>query len=456
MMFIFVILGLLSCNELAVSGAVTPVFVQLGDDVLLEVKKPVVLTEETDFFWKFNTTYSIVKLPYESKEIIFKKYSGRAELSDQNHSLLLKNLQQADSGRYVALVAGERDRIIAEYKVIVQNPVSPVKLSVDSVSNSADSCNLTVTCSTQDRNISSTFGCDTQTCYQKGGEQSEDTTSGSSLRVYLLSDSIFCNHSNQVSWTKDLKKIWLLCSSTAGSTAVTPVFVQKGCDVLLEVKKPVVLTEEEDFFWKFNTSYSIVKLSYESKKIIFKRYSQRAELSYQNHSLLLKNLQQADSGRYVALVTGVTRDRKLAEYKVIVQNPVSPVNLSVDSVSNSADSCNLTVTCSTQDPDISSTFRCDTQTCNQMEGEQSEDTTSGSSLHVYLLNDSIFCNHSNQVSWTKDMKEIQHFCRLAGSESLSAGIPVCLVRTVVFSVGLVIMVSAVISVHLMEKLKKQK
>ena len=110
--FLYVLLG---------STAATPVFVKLGDDVLLEVKKPVVLTEETDFFWKFNKSNCVVKLSYDNKTIIYKKYSGRAELSDQNHSLLLKNLQQADSGNYVAQVTGEKDRIIAEYKVIVQS-----------------------------------------------------------------------------------------------------------------------------------------------------------------------------------------------------------------------------------------------------------------------------------------------------------------------------------------------
>eukprot|EP00064_Thunnus_orientalis_P004887 superscaffoldBa00000463_g4900 len=139
-----------------------------------------------------------------------------------------------------------------------------------------------------------------------------------------------------------------------------------------------------------------------------------------------------------------------------VADPVSPVQLSVNSSSIRTESCNLTVSCSTEHSHISSTFRCDTQTCYQEGGEQSEVTSSGSSLHVYLLNDSIICNHSNQVSWTKDLREIQPLCSsTAGSESLSAGIAVCLVRTVVLSVGLVIMVSAVISVHLMEKLKKQ-
>ncbi|XP_044224491.1 uncharacterized protein LOC122994024 [Thunnus albacares] len=290
------------------STAVTPVFVKQGDDVLLEVKEPVVLTEGDDFFWMFSQTYSVVQLSYDNKIIIFEKYSGRAELSDQNGSLLLKNLQQADSGRYVAQVIGERDRNIAEYKVIVQNPVTPVKLSVDSVSNSTESCNLTVSCRTERSHISSTFRCDTQTCNQMGGEQPEDTSSDSSLHVYLLNDHIICNHSNQVNWTKDLKKIRTLCP--------------------------------------LNT------------------------------------------------------------------DPVTPVNLSVDSVSNSIESCNLTVSCSTERSHISSTFRCDTQTCYQKGGEQSEVTSSDSSLRVYLLNDFIICNHSNQVNWTKDLKKIQTLCPL--------------------------------------------
>ncbi|XP_067462654.1 CD48 antigen-like isoform X2 [Thunnus thynnus] len=397
MMFIFVILGLLLCEEVAGSSNVTTVFVQKGKDLHLDVKKPVVLGNQAEFKWTVNNTHNIVRLSPDNETRIIPGYEGRAEVSLQSHSLLLKNVQQSDSGDYTAHITGDEDQCLAEYKVIIQDPVSPVNLSVDSVSNSTESCNLTVSCSTERSHINSTFGCDTQTCYQEGGEQSEVTTSGSSVHVYLLNDSIICNHSNQVSWTKDLKKIQTLCPLNTVSGAVTPVFVKLGDNVLLEVKKPVVLTEEEDFFWRFNTSYSIVKLSYESKETIFKKYSQRAELSDQNHSLLLKNLQQADSGRYVAQVTGGI-DRIIAEYKVIVQNPVSPVNLSVDFVSNSTESCNLTVSCRTERSHISSTFRCDTQTCYQKGEEQSEVTTSDSSLCVYLLNDYIICNHSNQIS----------------------------------------------------------
>ncbi|KAL3988869.1 hypothetical protein ACER0C_013187 [Sarotherodon galilaeus] len=147
----------------------------------------------------------------------------------------------------------------------------------------------------------------------------------------------------------------------------------------------------------------------------------------------------------------------LTEYNITVQDPVSPVDLTVNSVSSSSDSCNLTVTCSTKHAHISSIFTCDTTTCYQEGGEQSEVTTSGASLHVYLSNLSVICDHSNQVSWTRDMKNIEHiYALLTGCGSLSDGISVCVVKTVVFSVRLIIMVFAVISVHITEKVERQK
>ncbi|XP_062284442.1 SLAM family member 5-like [Scomber scombrus] len=240
----------------------------------------------------------------------------------------------------------------------------------------------------------------------------------------------------------------LLCKELAGSSAVTTVFVQKGKNLHLDVNKPVVIPESDEFRWRVNDIYNVVRLPPDNKTKIVDPYKGRVEFSVQSHSLLLKNVQHSDSGDYTAVISG-DKNQPLTEYKVIIQDPVSPVQLSVNSVSNSTESCNLTVTCSTEDSLINSTFRCDKQTCNQEGGEQSKNTISGSSLRVYLFNDFIICNHSNQVSWTRDMKEIRHLCT-AGPQSIS----LCLVKTVVFSVGLIIMVSAVISVHLMERLKK--
>ncbi|XP_062284236.1 CD48 antigen-like [Scomber scombrus] len=241
----------------------------------------------------------------------------------------------------------------------------------------------------------------------------------------------------------------LLCKELAGSSAVTTVFLQKGKDLHLDVNKTVVLVEDDEFKWTINNTRNVVRLFPDKTTRLHDSYKGRVEFSVQNHSLLLKNVQQGDSGDYTAHITG-DKNQLLAEYKVIIQDPVSPVQLSVNSVSNSTESCNLTVTCSTEDSLISSTFRCDTQTCNQEGGEQSKVTTSGSSLHVYLFNDFIICNHSNQISRTGDIKQIQPLC------SPTAGVSLCLVKTVVFSVGLIIMVSAVISVHLMKRLKKQE
>ncbi|KAM6920085.1 uncharacterized protein PEZ65_012459 [Lycodopsis pacificus] len=247
----------------------------------------------------------------------------------------------------------------------------------------------------------------------------------------------------------------LVCIEAQGSSAVTTVFVKKGDDLILNVDDDAYFV-----YWKFNERV-IVAFGPEGGRIIDPGFTGRIEFPVKTCSVKLKNLQEADSGVYTAEVLGFDGFQTLAEYKVTVQGPVSPVELTVDSVdsvdSRSSDSCNLTVTCSTQHSHISSTFRCVSRTCSQEGGERPELTTSGASLHVYLLNSSIICNHSNQVNWNKDFKRIEHFCpQYAGSEGSSAGTSVYLVKMVVFSVGLIIMVSAVITVHLMEKFRKHK
>ncbi|XP_054483377.1 uncharacterized protein LOC129116551 [Anoplopoma fimbria] len=256
----------------------------------------------------------------------------------------------------------------------------------------------------------------------------------------------------------------LVCIEAQGPIAVTPVFVKKGDDLILNVDADV----PEDFVlvdWKFNKTVNMVIFIPGKESTISPDFTGRLEFPVKKFSVKLKNLQKADSGVYTARVLTILGDQPLAEYKVTVEDPVSPVKLTVDPVDPldpldplvSRSSCNLTVTCSTQDSHISSTIRCVNQTCSQEGGEQSEVTTSGASLWVYLLNSSIICNHSNHVSWTNDVIMIGDFCpKYPGSESPSAGISVYLVKIVVFSVGLVIMVSAVITVHLMEKLKKHK
>ncbi|XP_060940516.1 uncharacterized protein LOC133018216 [Limanda limanda] len=326
-----------------------------------------------------------------------------------------QNVQQADSGCYTAAVIGEEITYVGKYSVTVQDPVSPVNGTVDLLSSSSDSCNLTVTCSTQDsHHIISTFRCDTNTCSQdEGGERSKVTTSGASLRVYLSEAfSVICSHSNQVSSDEHITIIRDFCflipaPEPPGAFIAFVIITVIKVLVIIAISAAFVghqLKGKHESVDKEETVYENVQNNYDG----------RVEIFLQNHSLLLKNVQQADSGRYTAAVFG-DKDTYVGKYSVTVQDPVSLVNGTVDLLSSSSDSCNLTVTCSTQDSHhINSTFRCDTNTCSQEEGGQrSKVTTSGTSFHVYLSKGfSVICNHSNQVSSDEHTTMIRDFCFL--------------------------------------------
>ncbi|KAI4809594.1 hypothetical protein KUCAC02_018468 [Chaenocephalus aceratus] len=165
----------------------------------------------------------------------------------------------------------------------------------------------------------------------------------------------------------------------------------------------------------------------------------------------LNNLEEADSGVYTAVLEKV-KPENVAKYNVKIQDRASLPLLTVSSVSESSSSCSFTATCSSQDSHINSTFSCDNNTCSQEGGERSEGIPD-TFLQVHQLSGSIICNHSNHVSWTNTTLIIKDVCHQHDDPE---GLSVCLVKTCVFSVGLIIMVSAVITVHLMEKLNKNK
>ncbi|XP_029930613.1 SLAM family member 9-like [Myripristis murdjan] len=185
------------------SSTVTSRFVLKGEDVTLDVQKPDI-QEGTIFTWRFKREDNVVRL-FNEKPFISPNYTGRVEFSLEDYSLLLKSLTEADSGVYSAVLSGYKEKKLTEYEVTVQERVSPVHLTVNS--SSSDSCNFTVTCSSQNSSISSTLTCDGGNCSLEGGERSEVTASAASLRVYLLNGSVICNHSNQVSSSEDRKKI---------------------------------------------------------------------------------------------------------------------------------------------------------------------------------------------------------------------------------------------------------
>uniref|UniRef100_A0A3Q3L8I4 Immunoglobulin domain-containing protein n=1 Tax=Labrus bergylta TaxID=56723 RepID=A0A3Q3L8I4_9LABR len=207
------------------SERLTPVFVQTGTDLLLDVKEPVVLKEGDSFKWTVGSV-NVVRLVHGGIPTISPNYTSRAELSAQNHSLLLKNVQKRDSGVYRARLSADNNSDVAEYSVtVLVITLLTVKLC------SSDSTKVTVICSTEDSLINSTFTCDNQTCSHEGGERAEIISPGASLDVYLEHGSVICNHSNQVSSTRDIQKIEDLC----GSKIFTVVAIVLSLVVVLAV-----------------------------------------------------------------------------------------------------------------------------------------------------------------------------------------------------------------------------
>ncbi|XP_023992647.1 SLAM family member 7-like [Salvelinus sp. IW2-2015] len=202
----FPIAILLTLLHQAEPSAVTSVFVLKGQDVHLDVQTNVKLKKDVDvLFWKFNRSDNVVKYP---PKVTFEGYEDRTEFSEGDFSLLLKNLQEGDSGLYDAVVSGNKDRKVAAYLIEVQERVEPPVLTVDSVSSINATCNVTVTCRGQ--NTSVTSSCNNSTCSQVGGESRGAETSTVPL-LSVAGGSIICNHSNQVSWANDTKEIKTIC-----------------------------------------------------------------------------------------------------------------------------------------------------------------------------------------------------------------------------------------------------
>uniref|UniRef100_A0A672JNZ8 Immunoglobulin V-set domain-containing protein n=1 Tax=Salarias fasciatus TaxID=181472 RepID=A0A672JNZ8_SALFA len=204
-------------------------------------------------------------------------------------------------------------------------------------------------------------------------------------------------------------ELFSLTFSTEDSS-VPPVFVQKGKDVLLDVDN---VTEGFNLFvWRLEKeSLSLVAFGRDGTSQISPAYTGRIDIpDNKKYSVILKNLQETDSRVYSARETTDDGDSTLVQHNIIVQDVVSPVQLELNSVSSSSHSCNVTLTCSTADSHISSTFRCIDQKCDQDGGNQSEITNSSSTLQVYLSNVTVICKHRNQVSSTEDRTDIQHVC----------------------------------------------
>ncbi|KAK9538498.1 hypothetical protein VZT92_003662 [Zoarces viviparus] len=103
------------------SSNVTTVFLQKGDDLILNVDD---VTEEVFLVdWKFNKMAYIVIFAPDGNRSVHNEFIGRVEFLVKKFSVKLKNLQEADSGVYAAgVLMHQGEKQLVEYKVTVQGP----------------------------------------------------------------------------------------------------------------------------------------------------------------------------------------------------------------------------------------------------------------------------------------------------------------------------------------------
>jgi len=105
------------------------------------------------------------------------------------------------------------------------------------------------------------------------------------------------------------------------------VFVLKGEDLLLNVTEDDVLQDVFSFSWKFKENQKVLIVHPGNNPNVFPDYTGRIEFLVNNFSVKLKNLQEADSGVYSAVVTKLSgEETEAAKYKIKVQGRF--VNLS--------------------------------------------------------------------------------------------------------------------------------
>uniref|UniRef100_A0A3B3E1T1 Immunoglobulin subtype domain-containing protein n=1 Tax=Oryzias melastigma TaxID=30732 RepID=A0A3B3E1T1_ORYME len=219
-------------------SALTPVFVQTGEDVVLDVNGADCSEDSVVIVWRFNQNVNLVRLlcHNDTKPTVNRlKYQDRAEITEIT-SLKLKNCQKSFSGVYSVIRSFDKDEVVAEYNVTVE--VSPVLLNVDSVFNSSNFCNLTVTCRTDHSHISSSFTCGSESCKQDDGQQTNVTKQENLLQVYLSDDSVICNHSNHVSWANSTEKIRLIYNADQTGHGIWVII--GGCVIALVIIAGVI------------------------------------------------------------------------------------------------------------------------------------------------------------------------------------------------------------------------
>ncbi|XP_030629360.1 uncharacterized protein LOC115811341 [Chanos chanos] len=235
----------------------------------------------------------------------------------------------------------------------------------------------------------------------------------------------------------------LVLSKSSVFHAEKSVFVQEGQSVQLDIQDKEIKISL--LVWQFNSTQTVVHC-FDKNVYVSGDFENRVEFNKKTFSLTLKDMEKIHGGLYTAKeIAG--EEKIVAQYLITVLDPVVAPVLSVLSNWSSSDSCNVTLACRGHDLFVASS--CNRRFCS----EESVTSSQGSMLRLSVTDNSILCNHSNKVSWRVDAREIKLLCPfIKDAVTPPAGVPMYLLRTVLLSVTLVLMMSAVITVHIRERL----
>ncbi|XP_064202077.1 uncharacterized protein LOC135260621 isoform X2 [Anguilla rostrata] len=182
------------------------------------------------------------------------------------------------------------------------------------------------------------------------------------------------------------------------------LFVREGGSVRLDVQGYEGL-QFSTLSWYFNISTTILEYIIGFKLTFYNNYNISTEFDQKNFTLLLKNVQERDSGIYTAKITEEGQLKDLASYSITVQEAPPTPEVGVALLSSDGGFCMVSVNCSAKDTWAS--YTCDHDDCTQVANTTSP---TGVNIIVTATNGTIHCSSSNRVDAKTQSESIKDFC----------------------------------------------
>ncbi|XP_061109508.1 SLAM family member 5-like isoform X3 [Conger conger] len=219
-----------------------------------------------------------------------------------------------------------------------------------------------------------------------------------------------------------------------------------GKSVLLPTKEERLLKGIGDMNWKKNSD-DIITLVRKSENSPFEiqhmdsNFTGRLIVNNDTGALNISNLREEDSGEYVFGGLISSRSLKPVTYKLQVYERIVSVQVTTQ-VNNSTDSCNVTLSCSVFGSHQVALFW--STNGGNIPGTENKTTLTVSPT---LAEEIYTCTAKNPVSSQNSSVTVKS-CQ---PRAPSPGFSPCALKSVLFSTGLVAMVSAVIAVNVRER-----